>query len=67
MPNTNTKASYFNFVTMMLLLHLTKRPTLTQRPLSLASMLMKIFRVEDSMLFVAKKIERGIMRLSHEK
>jgi hypothetical protein len=53
----------------MLLLHLTKRPTPTQRPLNLASMLMKNFRVENSMLFVVEKLrgEGRIMRLNHKK
>jgi hypothetical protein len=43
----------------MLLLHFTKHPTPTQRLLNLVSMLMKIFRIEDSMLFVAKNLGGG--------
>ncbi len=49
-------ASCFSLFTMLLLLHFATHPTSTQRPLCLASKLMKIFGVEDSMITIAKKL-----------
>jgi hypothetical protein len=45
-------ASYSNFFIMLLLLHLTKDLEPTQRPLNSTSMLMKMFKVENSIIVV---------------
>jgi hypothetical protein len=41
---------------MLLLLHLATHPTSPRRPLCLASTLMRIFGVEDSMIAIAKRL-----------
>jgi hypothetical protein len=47
-------ASYSNLFTVLLQLHPIKRPTPTQRSLSLVSIL-KVFGIENSMIVVSKK------------
>jgi hypothetical protein len=46
--------SYFNLFIMLLLLYPTKHLKPTQRPVNLISMLMKMFKVEDSIIVVIK-------------
>jgi hypothetical protein len=59
-------ASYFSLFIMLLLLYLTKHLEPTQRPLNSTSMLMKMFRIEDSIIVVTKNGGGGIMKMNHE-
>jgi hypothetical protein len=51
----SNKASCSSLLTMLLLLHLVKCPTPTQRPLGSTSILTKVFGVENSMIVITKK------------
>jgi hypothetical protein len=62
---TSDGASYFKPFTLLLLLHLTKRPT-TQRALSSTCTLALVFRVQDSMVMGTKKWQGSVMRESLE-
>jgi hypothetical protein len=51
----SNKASYFGLFIMLVLLHLAKHLTPTQRPLGSTYIISKVFEVEDSVITIAKK------------